>query len=313
MNDIATFLEAQLGLGLELQQRLLATAAVIVGLWLARYLVTWLLFRRIKGADARYQWRKMLGYLLTMVGILLVGRIWFEGFQSVATYLGLLSAGLAIALQNLVANVAGWLFVLLRRPFEVGHRVQVGEHVGDVIDLRLFQFTLLEVGNWVEANQSTGRLIHIPNGRLFTEPIANYTQGFSFLWIELPVMVTFESDWEKAKRILTDVAVEVTREAVAKAELQAFDDESRFMIHYHTFTPRVYTSVADSGVVLTMRLLVEPRKERVTKEAAWEAVLRAFAACDDIDLAYPTRRVYNNTLESERTGQRTGPRAEESP
>ena len=78
-------------------------------------------------------------------------------------------------------------------------------HAGDVIDIRLFQFSINEIGNWVDADQSTGRIIHIPNGIVFTEPQANYTAGFQYIWNEIPVLVTFESDWKKAKQILTDI------------------------------------------------------------------------------------------------------------
>ena len=79
----------------------------------------------------------------------------------------------------------------------------------DVIDQRLFRFTLLEIGNWVEADQSTGRVIHVPNSWVFTEDIANYTAGFSYIWNELPVLVTFESDWRRAKRLLQSIADEL--------------------------------------------------------------------------------------------------------
>lgn len=83
--------------------------------------------------------------------------------------------------------------------------MQIGQHVGDVIDIRLFQFTILEIGNWVEADQSTGRLIHMPNAKVFQEPQANYSTGFEYIWHEIPVMVTFESNWKKTKTILQEI------------------------------------------------------------------------------------------------------------
>jgi small-conductance mechanosensitive channel len=97
-----------------------------------------------------------------------------------------------------LANLAGWVFIVWRHPFRVGDRVQIGEHAGDVVDLRIFQFSLMEIRNWVEADQSTGKIIHIPNGIIFTSPLANYTHGFNYLWNEIPITITFESDWEKA-------------------------------------------------------------------------------------------------------------------
>ncbi|MBE0591511.1 MAG: mechanosensitive ion channel, partial [Gemmatimonadales bacterium] len=230
-------------------------------------------------------------------GMLIVGRMWFEGIGPLATYLGLVSAGLAIALKDLVVNLAGWGFILWRRPFEVGDRIQIGEHVGDVIDVRIFQFTLLEVGNWVDADQSTGRLLHIPNGKVLNESLANYTRGFDYIWNELPVLVTFESDWKKAKALLAEIAARHAAHLTDEAERQIREVSRRFMIFYSTLTPTVYTSVADSGVMLTIRYLCAPRKRRSTAEAIWEEVLDAFAREADIDFAYPTYRYYDNRLE----------------
>ncbi len=197
------WLQTRLGLSPELEARLLGTLVTVMGLWLLHRLALALVYRRVRDPWIRYRWRKSSTYALLATGIVIVGRMWFAGVQALATFLGLVGAGLAIALKDPVSNLAGWAFIMWRRPFEVGDRVQVGPHAGDVIDLGLFQFTLNEIGVWVDADQSSGRIIHIPNGQVFTEPIANYDKGFKYIWNEVPVLVTFESDWRKAKQILT--------------------------------------------------------------------------------------------------------------
>lgn len=226
-----------------------------------------------------------------------MGRVWYEGFQSIATFLGLLSAGLAIALKDLLVNLAGWIFIMWRRPFEVGDRIQIGNLVGDVIDLRIFQFTLMEIGGWVDADQSTGRVVHIPNGKVFTEAQANYHKGFQYIWNEIPVLITFESNWKKAKGILQKVGIKHAEHLSASAEQRIKEASRKFMIFYSKLTPTVYTSVKESGVLLTIRYLCEPRRRRDSEEAIWEEILEKFAHCPDIDFAYPTRRFYNNLLE----------------
>src|SRR2546425_13182228 len=72
--------------------------------------------------------------ITTPIGLLVIGRIWFAGFQSIATFLGLVSAGVAIALKDILVNLAGWVFLMWRRPFALGDRIQIGQHAGDVID-----------------------------------------------------------------------------------------------------------------------------------------------------------------------------------
>jgi len=279
------------------QRQVAATAAVLAIFLLLRWALLRALYRRFDDARLLYQWRKTVTYVTALLTFLAVGRIWFQGFGSISTFLGLLTAGLAIALQDPIVNLAGWLFLVWRRPFNVGDRIQLGDHRGDVIDIRIFQFTIIEIGNWVDADQSTGRIIHIPNGKIFREAQANYTQAFQYIWNEIPVLVTFESNWRKAKEILAVVAAEKTLHLSPEAQEQIRQAARQFMIFYTHLTPTVYTSVVDSGVLLTIRYMCEPTKRRSSTEDIWEAVLTEFAAHDDIDFAYPTTRYYHNPVE----------------
>lgn len=291
MEELARLIADALNLPHEVVSRLLATVTILLVLWILRRLVLSFVHRRVTEGKARYNWRKGTAYVIYGLGIFLVFRVWFEGMGPLATYLGLLSAGLAVALKDPIANVAGWIFIIWRRPFEVGDRIQIGDHAGDVIDQRIFQLTLLEIRNWVEADQSTGRIIHIPNGKIFTQEQANYTKGLGYIWDEIRVLVTFESDWRKAKMILQQIAdaqddlQEAARERVREAS-------QKYLIFYDKLTPRVYTSVRESGVLLTIRYLCEPRSRRGRQETIWEAILDRFHAEPDIDLAYPTQRFY---------------------
>lgn len=163
-----------------LSWKLAASIAVIVLLWLIFRLALSLVHIRIDDARRLYSWRKSLSLITIGLGTLALGWLWLPVLQSWATFLGLVSAGIVVALQGPITNLAGWIFVVWRRPFVAGDRVEIGENRGDVIDIRLFQFTLLEIGNWVEADQSTGRILHIPNGQVFTQSLANYTRRFIY-------------------------------------------------------------------------------------------------------------------------------------
>lgn len=279
------------------QDKIVASLATIFVLSLLRFLILKITFRKTDRLRLRYRWSKITGYVVTILSILIIGRIWFEGFQSLATFVGLISAAMTIALKDLIADIAGWAFILLRRPFEVGDRIQIGDHTGDVIDVRVFQFTLLEVGNWVDAHQSTGRVIHIPNGKVFTEPQANFNKGFRYIWNEIPVLITFESDWKKTKQILLELVQKRGSHATKLAEQQMREAARKYLISYSKLTPTVYTSVRDSGVLLTMRYLCDPRQGRVSEEHFWEDILDEFAKHQDIDFAYPTQRFYSNAAE----------------
>jgi small-conductance mechanosensitive channel len=297
MNKITDWIQGLTGLSPELQGRIFTSLLIIILLWLIRIIVVRIVWRRTEDPYTRYRWRKSTIYVVVVLGLLIVGRIWFAGVQSIATFLGLLTAGLAIALQDLVKSAAGWVFIMWRKPFSIGDRIQVGSYAGDVIDIRLFKFSLVEIGNWVDADQSTGRVIHLPNSLIISEVIANYTRAFEFIWNEIPVLVTFESNWQKAKKILLDIAEKHAAHMTGDAEKRIKEASKRYMIFFTALTPTVYTSVRDCGVLLTIRYLISPRNRRGSEQAIWEEILTAFAACTDIDFAYPTQRFYHNVLE----------------
>lgn len=291
-------LEALAGeLGL-VEVRILETAAIVLMLIVMRALAGILVRRNVHDATSRYHWSKGVSYATAFVGIFVIGRIWFVGFRSIATFLGLVAAGLVISLKEPVLNMAGWFFLLWRRPFVVGDRIQIGDHAGDVIDRRLFQFSILEIGNWIDADQSTGRIIHVPNGRLFQEPVANFTRAFPYLWNEVNVVVTFESNWREAKRLLLEVAER--RRLAPEVEARVLSESQQHMIIYSTLAPTVYTRGGDYGIVLTVRYLCGARERRGTAQVIWEDVLDAFAERSDIDFAYPTQRFFDRLTE-ERT------------
>lgn len=305
-DQLRQWLEQNVGLSENLQGKLLETLLVLLVLVLLRQIALYTLRRRTDDVLLRYRWRKGITYSTVVVGLLLVGRVWFAGVQQLATFLGLVSAGLAIALKDMVADMAGWLFILWRRPFGVGDRIALGDHAGDVIDLRLFQFSLMEIRNWVDADQSTGRIIHVPNGMIFSSVLANYTKGFHYIWDEVPVLLTFESDWRRAKTLLQEIALRHGEPAAREARLQFERAASRFMIMNPSLNAEVFTSVADSGVLLTVRYLCNPRHRREILQAVWEDILAAFAQVDNIDFAYPTVRYYDNPQEG-KPGARAEP------
>jgi len=300
MKNLMEWIQKALGLSPEAQIKIFASLVIGLILWILYSLIIKVVWRRTENVRIRYSWRKTSGYVVIILGVFLIGRLWFKGFQSIATYLGLLSAGLAIALKDLVSNFAGWLFIISRRPFSVGDRIQIGNYAGDVIDTRVFQFTLLEIGNWVNADQSTGRIIHIPNGMVLSEVLANYSKGFQYIWNEIPVLITFESNWKKAKKILQKIADKDAEPLSKAAEKRVKEASKKFMILYSRLTPIVYTGVKDSGVLLTVRYLCEPQRRRDSEQAIWEDILKEFSREKDINFAYPTQRFYDHRLESER-------------
>jgi len=301
MNQLSQMLGG--ALSPELLEKLLLTAGILAGLWVVRLLLSYLIGRRCEDLSRCYFWRRRLSFGYAILALTAVVPIWFSGLKSLATFFGLFSAGLAIAMHDVIANVAGWVFILSRKPFKVGDRIQVGTASGDVIDIRVFQFSMVEIGNWVAADHSTGRIIHVPNSRVLREPLANYETGFEYIWHEVPVLITFESNWTKAKEILTRIVNEKTTHLSEGAQEQIRRAAMKYLIYFRHLTPIVYTTVRDSGVLLTLRYITKPRLRRSSEQDVWEAILTAFAQHEDISLAYPTTRFYRGP-EQAAAGQR---------
>lgn len=280
-----------------IRSNLIASAVGLVVITLLRFVITRVINQQIESLRLRYSARKWLGYICYgLYGLALV-LLWLPAFDGLSTFLGLATAGLAVVLRDPLVNLVGWLFILWRQPFQLGDRIQLGDHSGDVIDIAVFQFTLMEIGNWVETDQSTGRIIHMPNGLIFRKAIANYSQGFKYIWHEIPVLVTFESDWEAAKKILFTQVNNHAEHLSGSAEEHLRKAGQKYMISYSKLTPTVYTTVKESGILLTMRYLCEPRRRRGSEQVLWESVLREFAKNPEISLAYPTQRFFTTAVD----------------
>jgi len=288
--NLQDWIENNLFISQQIQANIISTILIILAVSILRNALIRLTSRRSMDVKAKYQWEKGIGYVTFGVLLLALGSIWLGNLDNLASFLGLMTAGLAIALNGPITDLFGWAFIVIQHPFAVGDRIEVGEHKGDVIDIRFFKFTMLEIGAWVEADQSTGRVIHVPNGVVFKKEVVNFSQGLKYIWDELPILVTFESDWRKAKQVLLEVAV--LHCEIGPFEADEMDEETTggFFITYQTLAPGVFTDIQESGVLLTLRYLVQPRQRRSVRENIVEDVLLAFETHENIDFAYPTMR-----------------------
>lgn len=243
--------------------------------------------RYVEEPDRRYRASKMIGRLVGLAALAAIMLVWSSGSgPGLATILTVIGAGLAIAMREVLLSVAAWINIVFRSPFKQGDRIEVNGICGDVIDIRLLHSTLMEVGGWVLADQSTGRILHFPNAWLYQYGVYNYTRGFGFIWNELPFTVTFRSDWVAAREIMLALASESADivERQVKQEIRQMSRE--YLVHFSILTPFVYVRVTRTGVLLTLRYLTEVRKRRGTEHALTMGILNAFREQGHIELAY---------------------------
>jgi len=277
-------------------QNLLLSFILLLVFLLTQMISKYLLSKKIKDIYTKHRFIRFSRYFIVFILCASLIKIWLKNFQ-IGTFLGLISAGLAIALKDYLINITAWIFIILRRPFDVGDRVEIGNEKGDVIDLKLFQFTMLEIGNRIDAEQSTGRIVHIPNGKIFTESIKNYYKGFYYIWNEVPVLLTFESDWKLAQKILIKIAERNSANLSEAAQRMVKSAAKKYPIQFEHFSPIIYVSTRESGILLTLRFLVEPRKSRLIESHMWTEILEEIGVEKNIDFAYRTIRSYQNFTE----------------
>lgn len=271
--------------------KMILSAAAIFIVYFFAIITNAVINRRIKDLKIKYHARKTTLYMATLVSLACLGLIWIQTPRSVAVVASVIGAGLVLALTEVILCISGWFIIVFKKPFDTGDRVEINGVKGDVIDIRLFQTSLLEIGNWVGEEQSTGRIVHVSNNSIFRGPTFNYTRGFEYIWDELKVIVTFESNWKKAKEIMIKYGT-TEIDVIQKRMEQSIKRMARsFLIYYDKLTPIVYVKIMNNGVELSLRYLTEAQKRRGVKDSLCQSILDEFEKEKDINFAYPTYRL----------------------
>jgi small-conductance mechanosensitive channel len=303
MEIITNSLEAYTGIPGSLQGQLFRSILILIIVIILHQITKKVLYRTIQDSKTYYRTKKSIGYVFIIIGFILVSRVWFKGVASLTTFLGLFTAGLAIAMKDLIMNIAGWFYIIWKGSFRVGDRIEIDGTAGDVIGIQLFEFAMMEMGNWVPADQSTGRITYVPNYKVFKEPVFNYSRGIPFVWQEIPIYLTYESNWKKAKNILEEIVFKYGETMDGAVEESIAEMSRKFMMYNAKLEPKVYTAIDhEDGIVLTMRYMCAYRNRRDSAEGIYEEVLNRFEYHKDIEFAYPTQRVYDRSREKKEEG-----------
>jgi small-conductance mechanosensitive channel len=263
--------------------KLAATAlavVVVIGLKRIMLAVAARLLKNHQRLTVLAGWMGLFAYLI--IGIAVI-RIWFEGLHNFLTFLGIIAVGLTIVSKELILNFVAFWVIIWRELFSIGDRVQVGDVVGDVTRKGILYFSVVEVGNWVKADQSTGRMARIPNALVLTTPVLNYSKGFRFIWNELTLTVAPQGDWKQARAMMTRAAEDYASSFDQPEPPDPVGDDE-FVI-FRRLTPKVYLKLTDAGYELTLRYLCKPRSRRDSENELLERILDEFESAS-IPLAF---------------------------
>jgi small-conductance mechanosensitive channel len=253
--------------------KLVTVAAALLVLATAVWVLRWILCRSITDPGTLYRAKKFAAALGYVAGLLVIVFVFSDRLGQAAVAVGVAGAGLAFALKEVIASVAGWAAIAMGDFYKTGDRVQVGEIKGDVIDIGMLRTTLMEIGQWVNADLYTGRIVKIANSVVFKEPVFNYSGDFPFLWDEIAVPVKYGSDYRLARQTFERVVEDVAGDYARHAKSAWADLVRQYLIEPAEIDPRVYLVANDNWMEFSVRYVVDYKQRRLTKDRLFTRLL----------------------------------------
>lgn len=256
-------------------------ATIFIGIaliWLIVKVIQKNLFSKIKDNDNRYRAKKFgsfIGYFLT---ILFVTIVFSDKLGGLTVAFGVAGAGIAFALQEIIASFAGWLAIMFGGFYKSGDRVQLGGIKGDVMDIGVLRTTIMETGQWVDGDLYNGRIVLIANSFVFKEPVFNYSGDFPFLWDEIKIPIQYGSNYDKVKDILEKVGIEIAGDLTKQSREKWTEMQNKYRLEDAQTEPMISLIANDNWVEYTLRYVVSYKKRRATKTALFTKILKEIEA-----------------------------------
>lgn len=252
-------------------------ATIFIGIaviWIIIKAIQRNLFTRIKDNDNRYRAKKVSGFIGFLLTVILITIVFSDKLGGLTVALGVAGAGIAFALQEVIASFAGWLAIMFGGFYKSGDRVQLGGITGDVMDIGVLRTTIMETGQWVNGDLYNGRIVLVANSFVFKEPVYNYSGDFPFLWDEIKLPFSYGSDYEKAKEILLSVGNEIAGVLTDDSKAGWKVLQNKYRLEDAQTEPMVSLIANDNWVEYTLRYVVDYKKRRVTKTELFTRILK---------------------------------------
>jgi small-conductance mechanosensitive channel len=248
---------------------------VLIGLlahWLQRWLTRYISNRRTLSSLGQ-----AIKFLAYVAAILLVVTVFSGQLPGLTVTLGVAGAGIAFALQEVIASIAGWIAISFGQFYIVGDRVQLGGIRGDVIHIGVLRTSLMEIGEWVQADQYNGRIVRISNSFVFKEPVFNYSEEISFIWDEISIPVRYGSDHKLARAIMLKAADAVVSATIENVTREWEVMRQKYPLEHASVEPRVFLIANDNWMQVTLRYAVDVKRRRTVHDELFMYILDAIA------------------------------------
>ncbi|MDO6518658.1 mechanosensitive ion channel family protein [Zobellia uliginosa] len=240
-----------------------------------------LLKKRIGDATIRYKAQKgveLVGYFFIFFLVLISFTV--ENIEDYTIIIGLFTAGITFTLQELILSIAGSFYIFFVRVYKPGDRIEINGIKGDVIDIDSIYTTLMELGEWVSSDNYSGRIVKISNAFVFKGPIKNYSMDFPFVWDELNILITHESDIALAKKIVLADATELLSEYTKNSLTKWKEMVAHYYIEDATLEPTLALKITDNWIEVNLRYITDYKLRRATKHQLFERIQQSIFATE---------------------------------
>lgn len=250
-----------------------------------------LITRRISDQKSRYNLKKILNIIAAVIFLIFMALIWIEESMSLLVTSSIIGAGIAFALQDVFKNFVGGLILLLSEMYRIGDRIEIDEHIGDVIDIGIMSTLIMEIRGWVHGDQMSGRLISIPNALVINKPVMNYSRDHSFIWDEFSIPLTYESNWQIAISSIEGIIRDKVGLLIplAEKEIQALGEKYYFL--KRATEPSVYITLTDNWIQVEARYICDIKNRRQMKHEISVEVMNWIASRTDVGISSTTTTV----------------------
>jgi small-conductance mechanosensitive channel len=249
---------------------------MIIGLLALNYLVRFIqrqMERWIRTPESIYPMKKLTIIVAYLIAFIFIISIFRDKLGQLTLAFGVVSAGIAFALQEVIASIAGWVAIMGGNFYRMGDRVLLGGVKGDVIDIGILRTTLMELGDWVHGDSYNGRIVRVANSFIFKEPVYNYSGDFPFLWDEIFVPIKYGSDWKLAKELFKKAADEIVKDYTEEARIAWEHMVKNFRIENAAVEPIVWIAANDNWIELTIRYVVGFKERRAARDRIFTRIL----------------------------------------
>lgn len=261
-----------------LAQKIVLAVMLISLVLLATRLIKKLVDRKIEDKTTVFNFNRIADLFASLIIFVIILSLLFANWYAAMVSFGIVSLILGFALQNPITSFFGWLYILIRKPYEVGDRIRIGNVYGDIINVSYIDTTLWEFnGDYLSADHPSGRIIRYANSKIFSEYVYNYSWPlFPFIWNELSLYITYESDFkfasETIKRIVeTEIGEAMVRRVKRFKILLKDTPVDELDVNEY---PSVILKAHNNGwIEVIVRYLVEPKNSGRVKKKLFEAVM----------------------------------------